>query len=79
MENENATFQDDDDDDDDDDIIMLLWWWCHCTKEEKSVFSRNRKVFFNALPEDLKARLYMRTRRHFVALPPLSLRGTNSS
>ena len=58
--------------DDDDDIIMLAWWWCHRTKKEKFVFSRNRKAFFNALPEDLKVQLCMKMRRHFVALPPLS-------
>eukprot|EP00957_Ditylum_brightwellii_P185074 14093872-Ditylum_brightwellii.AAC.1 len=42
--------------DDDDDIIMLAWWWCHRTKKEKFAFSRNRKAFFNALPQDLKTR-----------------------
>eukprot|EP00957_Ditylum_brightwellii_P130465 9952429-Ditylum_brightwellii.AAC.1 len=57
--------------DDNDNIIMLTWWLCHCTQKEKIAFSRNRKAFFNAFPEDLKTRLCMKMRRHFVAFSPL--------
>eukprot|EP00957_Ditylum_brightwellii_P039830 3015586-Ditylum_brightwellii.AAC.1 len=60
MGNKISTFQDDNGN-----IIMLSWWWCQRTKKEKFVFSRNRKAFFNVVPEYLKARLIMKMKNCF--------------
>eukprot|EP00957_Ditylum_brightwellii_P045154 3423861-Ditylum_brightwellii.AAC.1 len=59
-------------------MMMMIASCLHGEKGDAS-FLKKQEGIFNALPEDLKARLCMRMRRHFVTLPSLSLYGTNSS